>query len=215
MQAHLNPRLAPLLAPHRSPAGGNQRGLDPDPGGRHGAPEVGRARRAISLLIAMLAVPALVASALAAPGQDRTAEVRAATARFHDVAAAGAAGYVPFYVCTDEAGIGTMGQHYVNLDLVTDPAIDPLLPEALVYEPGLSGGYRLVAVEYVTFQAGWHDAFGAAAPSVMGVALRAVAEGNRYGLPAFYQRHLWLWAPNPLGMYEDWNPRLTCRGSGD
>lgn len=29
---------------------------------------------------------------------------------------------------------------------------------------------------------------------------------NRYGLPAFYERHLWLWKPNPAGTFEDWNP---------
>ena len=165
--------------------------------------------------LAILGVPVLVVSALAAPGQSEIAAVREATSEFHDLAVAEAAGYGPFYVCTDEEGVGTMGQHYVNIDLVLDPAIDPLRPEALVYEPRIDGGYKLVAIEYVAFQDAWHDAFGAETPTVLGVDLKAVGAGNRYGLPPFYQRHLWLWSPNPLGIYEDWNPRVTCRGTGD
>jgi len=77
------------------------------------------------------------------------------------------------------------------------------------------GTYRLVGVEYVTFQDAWHEAFGEAGPSVLGLGLKAVGEPNRYGLPPFYQRHVWLWSPNPLGMYEDWNSRVSCRGAGD
>ena len=175
----------------------------------------GRVRRLIGVLVAIVGVPVLSLTALASPGQSAIASVREATDQFHDIAAAEAAGYGPFYVCTDEEGVGTMGQHYVNLGLVLDPAIDPLRPEALVYEPRINGGYQLVAVEYVAFQDAWHEAFGAATPTVLGVDLKAVGTGNRYGLPPFYQRHLWLWAPNPLGLYEDWNPRVTCRGAGD
>jgi hypothetical protein len=218
MQPHVNPRLAPLLAPHRGPAGGAGRTTalrDPDLHDRPPRPSGERWRRVFGVLVALFGVPLLAVSALAAPGQSDAAAVRAATARFHDLAAAEAAGYGPFYVCTDEAGVGAMGQHFVNPALVGDPAIDPLQPEALVYEPRIDGGYQLVAVEYVTFQEAWHGAFGGGTPSVLGVDLKPVAEGNRYGLPAFYQRHLWLWAPNPLGLYEDWNPRVTCRGNGD
>ena len=82
--------------------------------------------------------------------------MRQATAAFHDIAAAEAAGYGPFYVCTDESGgAGAMGQHYVNGDLVGDPAIDPLHPEVLVYEPMPDGSLRLVGVEDVTLKSLW------------------------------------------------------------
>jgi hypothetical protein len=174
-----------------------------------------RLRGAMGAMLAVLGIPLLAVSAFAAAGQSQIAAVRGATDQFHDLATAEAAGYDAFYVCTDEEGVGTMGQHFVNLDLVLDPEIDPLRPEALVYEPRIGGGYKLVAVEYVAFQDAWHAAFGAAPPTVLGVDLRPTGEGNRYGLPPFYQRHLWLWAPNPLGIYEDWNPRVSCRGAGD
>jgi hypothetical protein len=174
-------------------------------------------RRTVGLAaVAALSIWLVAAGTIgAATGRDNLAAVRNATAAFHDLEQAEAAGYTPFYVCTDAEGVGAMGQHYVNLELVGDPAIDPLRPEALVYEPRPNGGYKLVGVEWVTFQDAWHQANGSAGPSVLGVPMKATPAGNRYGLPPFYQRHAWIWAPNPLGTFEDWNSRVTCRGQGD
>ncbi len=176
-----------------------------------------RARAWLAATFALVFLPVLaVGAVVAGGGQSALADVRAATDRFHDVSAAEAAGYAPFYVCTDEnGGAGAMGQHYVNGDLVADPAVDPLHPEVLVYEPMPGGGLRLVAVEYVTFQDAWHDAFGPGTPTVLGVDMKPVAEGNRYGLPAFFERHAWIWRPNPRGMFDDWNSKVSCRGNGD
>jgi hypothetical protein len=177
----------------------------------------GRSRSALAAISALMFVPILAVGAFAASGgQSQLDAVREATAAFHDVNAAIAAGYGPFYVCTDEnGGAGAMGQHYVNGALVGDPAIDPLHPEVLVYEPMPGGGLRLVGVEYVTLQQAWHDAFGAGTPSVLGVDLKAIPAGNRYGLPDFYERHAWIWRPNPRGMFDDWNSKVSCRGNGD
>jgi hypothetical protein len=33
---------------------------------------------------------------------------------------------------------------------------------------------------------------------------------NRYGLPPFYELHAWVWKHNPSGMFNDWNPLVTC-----
>ena len=176
-----------------------------------------RVRNLIAGGIALLAVPVLAVGAFAAGGgQADLAAVREATAAFHDVAAAEAAGYGEFYLCTDEnGGAGAMGQHYANIGLVLDPVIDPLRPEVLVYEPMPDGSLRLVGVEYVVFQGLWHDAFGAGTPSVLGVDMKPIAAGNRYGLPDFYERHAWIWRPNPRGMFDDWNSKVSCRGNGD
>lgn len=175
-----------------------------------------RTRRFLPLIGGIAALVVASSAAIAGGGQSTLAIARQATERFHDISVAEAAGYGPFYICTDEnSGIGAMGQHYANIDLVLDPAIDPEKPEVLVYEPLPDGSYRLVGVEYVVFQDLWHDAFGAGTPSVLGVDLKPVPAGNRYGLPAFFQRHVWLWRPNPLGMYEDWNSKVSCRGDGD
>jgi hypothetical protein len=176
-----------------------------------------RARARLVALVLGLAVIAGMSGSAVAAGQANIADVRAATARFHDPDVALAEGYVLFYRCTEQPGVGTMGQHYANLDLVVgDPDIDPLRPEVLVYEPKQNGdGYRLVAVEYVTIQELWAGAHGSATPTVLGQELSAVSAGNRYGMPPFFQRHVWLWEPNPNGLFADWNPNVSCRGDGD
>ena len=83
----------------------------------------GRRLRATSALgLALLIVPAFTGVANGA-GQADVAQVRQATLKYRDVNAAIADGYVEFYKCTEQPGVGTMGQHYVKLPLVGDPAI--------------------------------------------------------------------------------------------
>jgi hypothetical protein len=170
-----------------------------------------RRRHSASGLMAIgLATAALVATAASSLGnQSSFAAVRQATAAFHDLSAAEAAGYGPFYICTDEPGQGAMGQHFVNGALVGDAVVDPLTPEALVYEPKPGGGYRLGALEYVVFADAW-DAVNADPPSLFGQPFRLITEPNRYGLPPFYELHVWIWSPNPRGIFNDWNPRVSC-----
>jgi hypothetical protein len=171
-------------------------------------------RRLLLVVVTLVALAAIGGTAMVAAGQNQLARVRAATDTFHSLAAAQDAGYGEFYMCTDHVTDGTMGQHYVNLDLVLDPAINALTPEALVYEPKKNGGYKLVGVEYVVFQADW-DALHGAPPSLFGRTFALVQAGNRYGLPPFYELHAWIWRPNPSGIFNDWNPSVTCRGQGD
>jgi hypothetical protein len=173
-------------------------------------------RRAARLALALVAVlgAALALGGIAAAGENPTvAAARAATARYHDLAAAERDGFGAFYVCTD-AAVGAMGQHYVNGDRVGDPSLDERSPEVLVYAPLRGGGYRLVAVEYVVIAEAW-DALHASPPRLFGHTLTRVPAGNRYGLPDFYELHAWLWDPNPRGMFDDWNPRVSCLGNGD
>lgn len=164
-------------------------------------------------LASRLAAGVLVASALltapsgaVAADESGLARLRAATAAFHDLAAAEAAGYAPFYVCTAEPGQGAMGQHFVNGALLG--TLDPLKPQALVYEPTTSG-YALVAVEFVVLAAGW-DATHGTPPQLFGQTFGRVNAPNRYGLPDFYELHVWVWKPNPSGMFYEWNPRVSC-----
>jgi hypothetical protein len=109
-----------------------------------------------------------------------------------------------------------MGQHFANGPLVFgDPEIDAVHPEVLIYAPQPDGGWKLVGVEYVVLQADWEAAHPGTTPTVLGLPLKPVPAGNRYGLDPFYQRHVWLWQNNPSGMFEDWNPKVSCRGNGD
>jgi hypothetical protein len=182
----------------------------------------GRANTLRVGIVAAVAAAAIIGTAAAVAGtsgsaaSNQLAEVRQATDAFHNLDIALAAGYESFYLCTDAAPrVGAMGQHYVKGALVEDPALDRLRPEVLVYEPRKDGGYQLVAVEYVVLKDAWHKANGSKAPRLFGKPLKLVPAGNRYGLPDFYEIHAWVWKANPRGTFDDWNPKVSCRGKGD
>jgi hypothetical protein len=153
---------------------------------------------------------------LSPAAQAQIAEARRATARFHDVNAAIAAGYGPLpfpdkdgITCIAKPGEGAMGIHFVNGGLLT-PQLSPLQPQAMIYEPMSDGTLRLVGAEYIVFKAAWDGAFPGKTPMLFEQRFHLVPEGNRYGLPPFYALHLWLWQPNRSGMFADWNPSVRC-----
>jgi hypothetical protein len=166
--------------------------------------------------IAVLSVLAMLGGsvAFAAGGGEghRLPNVRAATRPFLNLDVAMAAGYGPVKGCASKPGEGGMGQHYVKGDLVADPALDKLRPEALVYAPRADGGYRLVAIEWIVLKDAWHEAFGAAKPRLFGRTLHLVTAPNPYELPDFYEIHAWIWQDNPSGFFADYNPDVSCRG---
>jgi hypothetical protein len=175
-----------------------------------------KARARFTLLVGVLAVGAALGTTFVSAndkdeGQNLT-DVRAATAPLANIDVAIAAGYGKVKGCAQNPGVGGMGQHYVKGDLVGDPALNPLRPEALVFEPRGDGSYRLVAVEYIVIKADWEKANGATVPRLYGQSLELVTAPNPYELPDFYELHLWLWKSNPLGLFSDWNPRVSCRG---
>jgi hypothetical protein len=140
--------------------------------------------------------------------------VRKATASFRDLKVATDGGYgilkdTAGIACIDNPGVGAMGVHYVNGDLVAAGRVDALHPQALVYEPAKNGHLHLVAVEYVAFQAAW-DASHRSPPTLFGVPFMLTPAGNRFGLPAFYSLHAWVRKSNPLGPFSMWNPRVRC-----
>ena len=171
--------------------------------------------RLMRLLSAML-ITSVVLSAFAAVASADTGslgsqigQVRGATAPYQQVANAQAAGYAKFLGCIDEPGQGAMGIHFVNGNFVGDTVLDPQQPEALVYEPSENGQLKLVALEYIVFQAAW-DAQSSTPPMLFGQSFNLVGNPNRYGLPAFYELHVWAWKNNPGGMFYEWNPGVSC-----
>lgn len=165
----------------------------------------------IAAALAVLLVPTVVIGA----GSPELAAVRAATARYQQLDVALADGYGSLHMCTDHAGaLGAMGQHYVAGDAVGDTTFDLSRPEVLVYEPMPNGRSRLVAVEFVVFADPW-AAVSSSPPQLFGRDLALVPAPNRYGVPAFWQVHVWLWKHNPSGTFNDWNPRVSCHGMGD
>lgn len=141
------------------------------------------------------------------------AELRAATAPFGDGPAAGWTVQVFDLAGTtcieDPHGTGAMGIHFVDPANLMDGQVSRLAPEALIYEPGAGGSMTLVAAEYLVLADAW-DAGHAAPPILYGHRFERVAAGNRYGLPAFYELHVWDVKANPNGTFADWNPTVHC-----
>jgi hypothetical protein len=150
------------------------------------------------LLTATLVIPEAQASASEASVSD----VRNATAKFHDLDKATHAEYVRLLPCFDLPGTGGMGQHYVNTKLL-DNVVDARQPEGLVYEVD-GDRLQLVAVEYIIPQAAWT---GSEPPSLLG---HSFFRNDALGLWAL---HAWIWRPNPLGMFANYNPSVKlCPG---
>jgi len=134
--------------------------------------------------------------------------VHLATERFKSVSEAEAAGYAPFHGCVSEPQEGAMGIYFVNDNLVGDGTLDPAQPEVLLYE-FKEGQMRLSAVEYIVIAEAWH-ADNEAPPVLLGQLLNYIGSPNRYGIPAYYELHVWAWSHNPMGTFADWNPGVSC-----
>jgi len=147
--------------------------------------------------------------------------VRSATQQYQNVANAGP-DYGPALGCVSGSDHGAMGIHYVNGSLLqgetllSDGQLDPTRPQALIYEPQLNGGLKLVAVEFIIFASALPAG---AAPQVYGhlmqyidgpSSFRPKATPNRYGLPGFFELHVWAWKDNPQGSFVDWNDHVSC-----
>jgi hypothetical protein len=176
---------------------------------------------AASVIVVVLATGIAVAlahgSTTSNPHRDPLQAVRAATARYHSLTVAQANGYALLkdtagIACIDNPGVGAMGVHYANGDLVKAGQINPNTPQALVYEPAENGQLRLVAVEYVVIKQQW-DAANPSAPMLFGQHFMLTPDGNRFGLPAFYSLHAWIWQSNPVGMFSMWNPTVSCNAA--
>jgi hypothetical protein len=158
------------------------------------------------LLVAATSV-ALASTSSAKPATLPEA-VRQATDQFKDVAKAEKAGYALLHGCVSGPQEGAMGIHFANSRLVGDGALDAHHPEALLYEPK-DGKLQLVGVEYVVIADAW-NAKHKAPPVLMGQLFNYVGAPNRFGLPAFYELHVWAWKSNSDGVFADWNPRVSC-----
>ena len=154
-----------------------------------------------------LALAVAPAAEAAKPG-TLVDKVRQATAHYQDVNVAIAHGYVGG-ACVSGPNEGAMGIHFVKEALLGDGALDATTPEVLVYEPLANGRLRLVGVEFITIAEAWDAANGPGA-ALEGHLLHYAGSPNRYGIPAFYQLHVWAWKHNPRGTFADWNPNVSC-----
>jgi hypothetical protein len=157
-----------------------------------------------SQILFMLAFFAILA--LGATDATELAQLRAATAQYHRPEVAQAAGYdlVPgLDHCFNNPGVGGMGYHYINVSIL-DTTVELTRPEAMVYTPGRDGILQLGAVEYVVPAVAW-DAEGHTHPPVLFGRFFHLNEAL-----GVYVLHAWAWKHNPSGVFEDWNPNVSC-----
>ena len=171
-----------------------------------------RKMRLIAGLAAVVPLLAIAGFAAAGGGQSSLADVRDATAKYHDIDVARVlhdeeelAQVQPYGEGTCIAnleGPGAMGIHLLLRDRV-DEVLVPDEPEALLYEKRSNGSYKLTGVEYVVA--------GGPQPTLYGETF-VPTNLARFGNPAatVWTLHAWIWKPNADGIFKPWNPRVSC-----
>lgn len=173
---------------------------------------------ALAVLMAGLA-PVATARARVEQGCDvQCQEERAAlaaTERYWDVGVAVRDGYEELPGCVTSTG-GAVGVEYVHAVRSADQHVDVAQPESLWYLPEAFGGpgregagRRLAAVEYrVPFVDAAQEP-----PELFGRHFDGPVPGRLPGVEEYHLR-VWLFSPNPDGLFADANPADACNGAG-
>ena len=189
-----------------------------------------RTLRPLALALLPLAVPLLAAAAdqpasfgadhggYNPPGRGDSStlerKVQRAAGRFSDInSVIGNPDWVRATPCVSGPNEGAMGVHFIKLAILHDGVTDANDPEALIYEPIGNGFYRLVGVEFIAIASEWaekHKDTGPASGVVDDHLMNYVGQPNRYGLPDFYELHVWAFKDKPKGTFADWNTTVTC-----
>lgn len=161
------------------------------------------------MLLGMLGVE-LPPECLGEGEQDHSAELnhlRLSTVAFHSHDVAAAAGWdTPVSECV-EAPPGGMGYHIANLNYLADGGKLSLLePEALMYIPIADGSMEFLGVEYIIPADDWpHEN----APEFFG------RELHYNPVLEIWALHVWSAKHNPAGLFEDFNPEVSCEFAED
>ena len=162
------------------------------------------------LKMAKRAVVVLLAGSLFACGDDPTGPsltpeqqrdldaLRRVTASYTDFSRAQAAGYTARLTDCMSDSTGGMGFHYGNTAFI-DGNARLLEPEILMYEPQRDGSLQFVGVEYVVPLSA-----SATPPSLFGQTFQRNEGFQLWAL------HVWLYRENPNGIFNDWNPTVSC-----
>ena len=129
------------------------------------------------------------------------ATLRMVTAKYHDLDAAIADGFVFLHGCEVREDGGSVGTVYVHLGRLLDGAVDASAPDALIYEPRANGKPKLVGVELAVPYPLWTAP---EPPSFLG---NSFDEEDEFGVWAL---HAWVWGNNPAGMFAESNPKVSC-----
>jgi len=170
-------------------------------------------RRAL-IGVALVAIfGSVVAGVAAAGGGPLPAElqaVRAAVAKYHSYDQAVADGYSLAGEPCIASPAGGMGFHASNQTIIRSGVIDPLRPPILLYAPGSDGSLKLVGVEYFHADADQDLATDNDRPSLFGQPFNGPMLGHNPSMPIHYDLHVWVVEANSNGVFEQFNPAVTC-----
>lgn len=158
------------------------------------------------LIVLVIVLTAGTVNIVFASGRDELTEVRSATKHLQSPENAVSAGWglVPgLDYCFQNPGIGAMGYHYINTGML-DTKVNRALPEAMIFATGADGQLEFVAVEYIVPIQAWEDANLEGVPELYGLKFH---RNDNLGV---YVLHAWIGKDNPAGLFEDWNPLVTC-----
>lgn len=172
------------------------------------------ARRGVFVATAMLLtvlLPGSIARAQApAPAlPEEWAKVRQALEKYQDVIVALRDGYRSAVLCVQDENRAGMGIHFGNAR-ITGPVPDPMRPTILLYEP-VGNKLQLIGAEwFIPLATGVKQR-----PSLFGQPFDGPMEGHPPIQPPdlhHYDLHVWLFKPNPAGMFKPFNPNVKCPG---
>jgi hypothetical protein len=123
---------------------------------------------------------------------------------FYNYDVAGAAGWnTPISDCV-ESPMGGMGYHIANLGQLGSGHLNLLRPQVLLYAPTQDGSMAFQGVEYIIPADLWDSP---EPPNFLGQDLRFNPNIPPNGIWAL---HVWVGTPNPNGIFEDFNPEVSC-----
>jgi hypothetical protein len=136
--------------------------------------------------------------------------LRTSLEKYRDPYAAVRDGYFSTVGCVVIEGRGGMGVHFINGQLI-GPVPDPTRPPILIYDV-VGGRLELVAAEwFVPLATGIKQR-----PVLFGRPFDGPMEGHEPLMPAglhHYDLHVWLFKPNPDGLFNATNPDVKCEGA--
>lgn len=178
-------------------------------------------RRPLLIAVVMSLAVCSAPVKLVAQGSNAVLDsARAALDKYKDPVVALQNGYLSTLACLDfpatltESGVtypaGAMGVHLLNPGLVGAP-LDPAKPQVLIYEPR-GDTLQLVGAEWFV-----PLAVSAQQPSLFGHPFDGPMDGHQPIMPAslrHWDLHVWLWRPNPKGVFTPTNAAVKCPAGG-
>jgi hypothetical protein len=192
-----------------------------------------KSRGIVSVLFVALAIMGSQSMAFGQGNSEvnqQIAQLRRATARYHDLNKAIEDGFTPLTgLCHNGDDGYAVGISYINRARFISPEVNPDEPEFLNYFPIGNGNVRLVGVAF-TNRALFRDTRPPTTPGylpgifpwrnlVIPAYLQEVSGAfslfgqqarTTFGPPWLYIVTVWPWAENPNGMFADGNPSLSC-----